>query len=217
MPAEEDRPTPPGAFQSFIDSVRVEAIERADAEAHRILTAADEQSRKTISDAKAEAERIVEAARADAARFETTARESLERAARDVLLEVEAAVVAQLRVALTREVTEVMCGQNLSDLIDKLVGNWHERDHAELEVLLSPADVETLESLSRDALARQLAAGVTVKGSSQVNSGLRIGVVDGHVHYDFTCETVAEWLSQFVAPRVRAVLREAAREAKTKT
>ncbi len=212
-----DQPEASSAFQSLIDSIREEAIARAEAEASRILTKAEERSRQAISEAHEEAGRITVAAREEAARFEASARDSLKRASRDVLLGVESALVAQLEAVLTREITESMRGEILSDILGRLIQNWRNDDAAELEALLSPADLEALESVARNGLAQQLLAGVTLKPSPSVSAGLRIGLRDGQVHYDFTAEALAEWLSRFVSPRLREILREAALGAEART
>lgn len=217
MSTESDQPETSSAFQALIDSIRKEAIEQAEAEAGRILTKADEQARQTTSEAKEEAVRITETAREEAAQFEASARESLKRASRDVLLGVEAALVAQLQVVLTHEATEAMRGDGLSGILENLAANWHNDQGAELEVLLSPADLEALEGVSQNGLAQKLLAGVVLKPSSNVSAGLRIGLRDGQVHYDFTAAALAEWLGQFVGPRLREILREAAVEAQVQT
>lgn len=210
MPIKSGQPEASGGFQSLIDSVREEAIARAEAEVSRILTKAEEQSRQAIAEAKEEAGRITAAAREQAGQFEASALESLTRASRDVILGVESALVAQLEVVLNREATKAMSSDVLSGILGKLAENWRNDDGAELEVLLSPADLEALEGVSRDGLAQQLLAGVALKPSPNVSAGLRIGLRDGHVHYDFTARTLADWLSQFVSPRLREVLRQAA-------
>lgn len=217
MSTKSGQPEASGSFQSLIDSVREEAIARAEAEMNRILTQAEEQSRQRIEEAKEEAGRIIAAASEEATQFEASARVSLKRASRDVLLGVESALIAQLEAVLTRETAEAMSGDVLSSILGKLADHWRKDDGAELEVLLSPADLEMLQRASHNGLAQQMLAGVALKPSPNVSAGLRIGFRDGLVHYDFTARALAEWLSQFVSPRLREILREAAVEVDSET
>lgn len=207
---------PASAFQPLIDLVRREAIVEAEAEAERILTNAQDQAAKIVASAKEEAGELLDEARQEARQFEDSARESLKRASRDVLLSVESALVAQLEAALARESAEAMQGEGLATILGKIAENWRKDDpDADLEALLSPDDLEALQAAAERGVARQLLAGVTLKPSPKVSAGVQIGRKDGSVHYDFTAQTLAEWLGRVTGPRLREILREAAEEAES--
>ena len=52
-------------------------------------------------------------------------------------------------------------------------------------------------------------SGVTLKASDQFDGGFRIAVKDGGVYYDFSSEAVADMLSNYLSPKVTALLKEA--------
>ena len=73
-------------LQHLIDRIRAEAIERAEAEAARILAQAREKAAAEVREAERRAREIIAKAERDAAVFAERAQRSLEQAARDLLI-----------------------------------------------------------------------------------------------------------------------------------
>lgn len=204
----------PSQFQGLIDTLRDEAVEKAEKESARIVTAAEKRAAKMLADARSEAEGIVTAATREAEQSENSGNDALQRASRDVLLSLESAITDQLDVVIQRETRAVLRGEALAVTVRTLVEKWsfEEDETPELEVLMNEADLSSLEEAGWHGLKEDLLEGVAFRPVPDIEAGLRIGQKDGSVHYDFTARTLAEWMSRFVTPRVRDMLREASAE-----
>lgn len=198
-------------FKALITSVRNEAVREAESEVERIHTKATEKARHLVKNAEHEAQQILDQAREEALQFQKASEDAVKRASRDVLIAMESAILAQLNAVLLRETREAMNGESLAGIIRTLVENWRqERPDEPLELLLSPANLRELEEVSWAGLKDEFRRGVTLRPVEGIDAGLRIGAVDGAGHYDFSSETMVAWLSRFIGPNLRAVLRESA-------
>ena len=197
-------------FQPLIDSIRREAIEQAEAETQRMLSKAQEQARTIIEEAEKESKEIENLAQTKASQFEKASRDSLKRASRDVLLGLESTLRAQLDEIIKHRAAEATRGEGLARIVNNLTTNWRGETGQELEALVNPADLDKFRDDALASLAEHLLAGVELKPSPRVSAGLHIGLKDGSSHYDFSAQTMAEWLGRSVSPRLREILSEAA-------
>jgi V/A-type H+-transporting ATPase subunit E len=104
-------------------------------------------------------------------------------------------------------VGEALSGDSLATVIEQLATNWRVDGDANLEVLISEENRERLESGSLAQLRDQLRDNVTLRPSPEVDAGIRIGLENGNVRYDFTAGGIAEMLSQYLSPRLAALMR----------
>jgi len=213
---DTDPVQPSRSFDALIDSVRQEAVEKAEEEATRIRAEADKQALHIISTAQASAKDMMDEARIESIRFEASAKGSLKRASRDLLISMESTLIAQLNALLIRDIRQVMSGDRLAEILGKLAENWRRDDQdVTLEALMSPTDIQDFREEAIGSLAKHL-QDIVIKPSPTVMGGLCIGIKDDHVHYEFTAETLANWLGQTVEPTLREILREAATETSNK-
>ena len=52
-------------------------------------------------------------------------------------------------------------------------------------------------------------SGVTLKANDNFDGGFRIAVNSGAVYYDYSAEAVTDMLSNYLSPKVTALLKEA--------
>ena len=58
-------------------------------------------------------------------------------------------------------------------------------------------------------LKAKMIGGVTLKANDNFDGGFRIAVNNGSVYYDYSAEAVTDMLSNYLSPRVTALLKEA--------
>lgn len=214
MATTTDSPSP-SQFQGLIDNLREKAVEESEAEAKRIVSAAERRAADTLAKAKREAEAIVSEAEALAEKREAAGHDALKRASRDVLLSLEAAITGRLDAVLKRETRAVVRGEVLAAMVRALVEKWSpDAGDGKLEILLSQDDLEALKEAGWQGLQEELLDGVVLRPVPGVEAGLRIGRENGTIHYDFSAEILAEWMGRFVTPPIRELLRQAAGEVK---
>ena len=77
-------------LQSLLDKINAEGVQKAEAEAARIIENAKKQAQEIRSEAEAQAAAAVKDAADQAAALETRAEAAIKQAARDVLLQLQA-------------------------------------------------------------------------------------------------------------------------------
>ena len=58
-------------------------------------------------------------------------------------------------------------------------------------------------------LNAKMLEGVTLKASDNFDGGFRIAVKDGGAYYDYSAEAVVNMLSNYLSPKVTALMKEA--------
>ena len=79
----------------------------------------------------------------------------------------------------------------------------------DIAVILNSADLEKLEGALLAELKAKMLGGVTLKANDSFDGGFRIAVNNGAVYYDYSAEAVTDMLSNYLSPKVTALLKEA--------
>jgi len=95
----------------------------------------------------------------------------------------------------------------LAETIVKLISSW-KGDISDLQVLLSEKDYKNVENVLRSKLADQIKKGFEVKASSHLDAGFLVSEKDGSAYHNFSAEGIAEVLSEYLNPRISALLNE---------
>lgn len=197
-------------LQELIDQIKKDGVAAAETEAASILQAAKAEAEAILSDARAEADKILLQARTENARLVKSGEDAIRQAGRNLLISFRESVARELTAIVRDNVTAVYSSDEFAQLILRAIEGWAGRpDAGDLTVILNSADLARLEeTLLADLKARML-NGVTLKASDHFDGGFRIAVKDGGVYYDFSTEAVVDMLSNYLSPKVTALLKEA--------
>ena len=184
-------------LQSLLDRIQSEGVAKAEARAAEIVAEAEKKAAGIVAEAEKRAAEIRAAAEADAATLQSRAEQSLQQAARDVRLQVGAAIQDTLERVLLKDVRAALADpaflQRYVEMAAKSVGGA-----AELRV---PEDqAEALSEYARSRLADEVGKGLKIAPDSDVTAGVRVLLDGGRVEHDFTDEAVMEALSRVVRP-----------------
>ena len=192
-------------MQQLLEKIQRDGVDKAKAEADKILEKANTQARQLLENAKNEAVRTVASARQEAEAFERRAEETIRQSARDTILTVEKAVGQLLGQLLVKDVncalgnTDLVAGLALEAVRAYLAGN-------------SAVEVAAANKLA-DALRAKLAAealnGVRVVTDEATGTGFRVRLANGRVEHEFTGAAVAETLARQLRPRLAALMKPA--------
>ncbi|AEH40367.1 two-sector ATPase, V(1) subunit E [Treponema paraluiscuniculi Cuniculi A] len=199
-------------LQDLVDRIKREAVASSEEQASRLLGESREEAERIVRAAREEAERIVRAAREEAERIESSSLAALSQASRNVLLSFQDSVTRSLRAIISMETAQAYDAGVLRELIPRVVSAWVQAEGDKLELILSPADLRTLEGVFCAALQEQLSAGVELRSDDCLTAGFRIVPAEGGSYYDFSAAAVAQLFSSYVSARVAEVLRSAAQE-----
>ena len=195
-------------LKELIERIKKEGVGEADKMAEQIQSKAKEQADEIIRAANDKAREIVEKAEADAKRFENAGKEAVRQAGRDIVLKTEAEIKKVFASILNRETQEALKPELLQQAIASLVEAWAKNKGESIEVQVSENDIKNLSSYLQDRLSDEIKKGVTVKPSTNVESGFHVSLKDGSAFYDFSDRGLTEYFLDYLNPQISDALRE---------
>ena len=197
-------------LNELIDRIKKEGLEAAEQEAARVRLQAEEQAARVIADAQARAEALLSRARTEAQRFEQTGREGVRQAGRDVVLNLRKELETLFSTILQSRVSGALQGDAVKEALAALFRNWRSDSQAGPEVLVPARTWDAMRDQLLAALADQIRGGLTIKPAGSVRGGFRVAEKDGRAYFDFTDESLSEFLMEHLNPRLAECLRERA-------
>lgn len=197
-------------LQELIEQIKKDGVASAEAEAEKIIAAAKAEAEKIVASAKAEASGILRDAKAETERMTKSGEDAIRQAGRNLLITFRESVGNELRAIVGEKVEAVYASDALAKMIEEIVVAWANKPEAEdLAVIVNEETRERLENALLSALKARMSDGVTLKTSEGLDKGFRIAVSEGSIYYDYSAEAVVEMLSNYLSPRVTALLKEA--------
>ncbi|MBN2600667.1 MAG: hypothetical protein JXR87_01595 [Candidatus Marinimicrobia bacterium] len=194
-------------LEHLIEKIKSDGIEEAKKAAAEIAKSAQKEADDIVKKAKAEAEKIITEAEKEAEKLQSNAESALKQASRDTVLVTKEKLLKLFDAAFKKELGERMSPEFLNELVIKIVDSWGK--DKELEVLVSDKDLKPLRELIFSKGRKELQDTVTIKVDKGISKGFRIGLKDNDVYYDFSDESVAEFLGEFLNPGIREILDKA--------
>ena len=197
-------------LQELIDQIKKDGVETAEAQAESILASAKAEAEKIIADAQAQADKILLDAKSENDRMVKSGEDSIRQAGRNLLISFRESVSRELSAIVGENVAGVYSSDAFSKLVVNAVESWAKKpDAEELSVILNGKDLESLEQTLLAELKARMLKGVTLKASDNFDGGFRIAEKDGQAYYDYSAEAVVDMLSNYLSPKVTAILKEA--------
>ena len=193
-------------LDQLIEKIKSEGIEQAEEKSGQILQNAKSEAEKIISAAKKESEKIISLAKEDAEKLQNSGKSALKQAERDAVLVTKEKLTKVLDSVFKQQVSAELKPELLVKLIEKMVENSD--DEAKMKVLVNQQDVAELEKLLVSSANKALANSVEIKVDRGVSKGFRIGKESENVYYDFTDESISEFLREFLNPSIKNMLSE---------
>ena len=187
-------------LQSLIEKINRDGVEKANAEAARIVSAAKEQAAALLKSAKDEAARLTADAAKKADESASHAQETMKQAARDAIKSVKDAVQQALEKLLTADVETA-----LSDpaTVTAVIGDA-------VREIVGKGEVSAGSKIA-SALKAQLAAkpNFTVVLDETLGAGFTVKLDEGRVEYDYTAATIAAELAKRLRPDLAKLMAKA--------
>lgn len=190
-------------LQQLLEKIQHDGVEKANAEAEKMLADAKAKAQAILDQAKSEAGRMKSDAERESASFEHRAEETIRQAARDTILKVEKAVSDLLDSLLLKEVNAAMDDPSLVPQLAAEAVRRYLDGKGGIEV----AAGEKLVDAIRAKLAASAASGVTVVMDETLGSGFSVRISGGRVEHAFTGAAVADALAKQLRPRLAALLK----------
>lgn len=194
-------------LEHLIEKIKSDGIEEAKKSAAEITKKARKEADEIIRNAEDQAEKIIAAAQKEAEKLQSNAEAALKQASRDTVLVTREKLQKLFDTAFKKELGATLSPEFVRELIIKIVESWGAGK--ELEALVSEKDLQKLQELLFKKAREELKETVTIKVDKGISNGFRIGLKDEAVYYDFTDESIAEFLAEFLNPRIREILNKA--------
>ena len=197
-------------LQAIIDQIKKDGVESAEAQAAAIISSAKDEAQKIISDAQAQAEKMLLNAKNENDRMVKSSEDAIRQAGRNLLISFRESVTRELKAIVGENVNSAYSSESFVQLVVKVVEGWAGKPDAEdVSVVLNSNDLKSLEDSLLAELKAKALNGVTLKASDNFDGGFRIAVKDGAAYYDYSAGAVVEMLSNYLSPKVAALMKEA--------
>ena len=115
-----------------------------------------------------------------------------------------------LKAIVSDNVNAVYSSDAFAKLIVSTVESWSAKPESEdISVILNSSDLAKLEEALLAELKAKMLTGVTLKANDNVDGGFRIAVNGDGAYYDYSKEAVTDMLSNYLSPKITALLKEA--------
>ena len=197
-------------LQGLLDRIRTEGLEKADAEAKKIIQAANEKAEQIKSAAEAEAAKYLDAAKQEAAKLEQRSVSAIQQAARDIVLTVGDAVQQAFETLTNKKLSDALSGEQFSRLVREIILAYtKEDDPGGVEVLLSQKQQEQVVNYLHKTMDAELRKGITVQSSRGVISGFSVVLRDEGIEHDFRGETLTAAFLELLRPQLGEMVQKA--------
>jgi len=191
-------------LDSLLEKIKKDGIEEAEREKEKIIAEAKANANSIIEKAKKEAEKIIENANTESEKLYKNAESSIKQAARDTILSTREKIMELFGKTLQREISSSLKPDLISSIIIKIVESWV-KDQS-IDVIVSQDEAKKIRDLVTLKIKKDLKNTVTIKPDPTITAGFKIGIKGENLYYDFTDETLAEILKNYLTPTVRELL-----------
>ncbi len=197
-------------LQELIEQIKKDGVEAAEAQAEAILLSAKAEAERIVSEAQAQADKIMADAKSENAKTVKSGEDAIRQAGRNLLISFRESVAKELKVIAGESVNAVYSSDAFAALVISAVEGWAARPDADdITVIMNGDDLAKLEETVLGQLKAKMLSGVTLRANDNFDGGFRIAVNNGAVYYDYSAEAVTDMLSNYLSPRVTALLKEA--------
>ncbi|MFH1753601.1 MAG: hypothetical protein ABH875_05405 [Candidatus Omnitrophota bacterium] len=193
-------------LNKLIEKIKRDGVEQAERDAADIIKGAEVKAKGIIADANNRGADIVEKAEARARDFKAASEKALGQAARDVLLSLRERVVEFFDRIVKAKVKEELSDDILKEVIVKAVENFGKGCDLDIEIVVSEKEREKLKKRLFADFSKEAKERFTLKGSSGIERGFRIGEKDKDSYVDFTDEAITGALKKYLNPKLVEIL-----------
>lgn len=190
--------------QDLLKKIKDDGIEAARKEAQAIIDEAGSKAEALVAQAERRSAEIEAAAKARIEGMEKASRLALIHASRDSLLGLKEKVGLFAKDLVRSAVKETFDAEFLKSFLPSVLVELAKGTDSDLDVLVSPRQLQDFDAAFAGRLAKELSVGVTFKPFTAIDAGFRVASEGGTAHYDFSAEAI----SSILASRVNATLAE---------
>ncbi|MFA6815462.1 MAG: hypothetical protein WCS73_04120 [Lentisphaeria bacterium] len=195
-------------LQALLDKINEDGLKKTETERDALLSQARVEAAALIKDAKKKSADIIKTAKSEAELLAEKANQALRQASRDMLLglrsELEKRVSGAVKVLLQENIDTAGWASLLSSVCTAYLKQDGNED--DLTVLVPEKQLDEIEKMVRQSLAKDLQAHCELAPSAKLSSGFRVEIKGSDVMYDFSDKALMGAIAEFVSPHIAAII-----------
>lgn len=197
--------------QELIDKIKFEGVEPAKKQAQEIENDAKLKADQIIKQAKEQADKILADAQQEAKKTEESTRMALKQASRDTILSLRKEIESILGKIISLQVSESLTADQMGSILTAVIQESLKdtKSEADITVAVNKNDLKKLEESVAAKLQKQLKGSVKFQASDDINKGFTVSYDDGKSCFDFTDESLAKYLGNFLNAQISSLTSEA--------
>lgn len=196
--------------QELIDKIKNEGVQAADQKAKEIEDQANKKAEEILANANREAEQIIVNAKEEVKKMQESTHMALRQSSRDTLLSLRKEIENTLHKIINNEVSDALTSDTLAEIIAAVAkGQSDGKSSDDIIVSLNNKDQEKLKSGFMSKLQKQVKQSIKIQSSDDIGKGFTISFDSGKSSFDFTDESLAEYLGTFLNAQVADLVGEA--------
>lgn len=187
-------------IQELAEKLLKDGVEKGNAEAEKIIAAANEKAAQIIADAKAKAEEIEQLAQKNAKSLENNTKGEIKMYAAQTLNALKSEVANVVGDKIVKEAAAEIAGSKdfMNEFILKLAEKWGSGE----EIVVSAADAASLKALFAQKAKALLDNGVKIEEVNGQKSLFTIQPADGSYKVNFGEAEFEEFFKSFLRPQL---------------
>lgn len=194
-------------IKDLIEKINQEGVEAAQKKAQEIEDRAKQQADEILRNAKKESEKLIADTKLTLKRMEEKEKALLAQAGRDLLLSLKKEVNALLSRIVVSDLRQSLAPDALAKIILELIKGYSAEN---IVVSIRKEDLDVLEKEFLSKLKEEAKKGITLKPSEDIRAGFTISFDAGKSCYDFSDKALAEYIGEYLKPKLNELLKEAA-------
>jgi V/A-type H+/Na+-transporting ATPase subunit E len=193
-------------LQEMLQKIYAEGVDKAKAEADKIIEVARQEADKLKSDAQHDADRIIKEAKQKAAELDKNINSDLKMAAQQAMSALKQNIINSVLVKAVEANTDKAMQETgfLQKLILEVLGKWSPDSSV---VLTVPENKQIeLEAFFKDSVKGVFSGTLKVDFSPVMKSGITIAPADGTFKLNFTDEDFANFFKSYLRPKAAQIL-----------
>jgi V/A-type H+/Na+-transporting ATPase subunit E len=198
-------------LQHLIERIRKEGVESGEKAADSLVAEAKKKAAGIVADAQKQAKEMVEKAEKDSEAFAARGKQTLQQAARDLLISIGGSVGDVVGGIVNEKLDTALSPDIMGQMLVKLAEAYGTGgDSGGIVAMLGEADAAAVKAYIAKEYQDKLAAGIQIESAKGIFKGFRVGVKGEQVFHDFSADAIAESLASFLRPELADIVKKAA-------
>lgn len=193
-------------IKDLIEKINQEGIEAAQKKAQEIEGKARQEAEEILKNAKKESEKLISDAKTAIERMDAKEKTLLAQAGRDFLLSLKKEVNSLLSRIIVSDLRQALSADYLAKIVVELAKGSSAQN---IVISLKKEDCDALEKGFLAKLKEETRKGITLKPSEDIRAGFIISFDAGKSCYDFSDKALAEYIGEYLKPKLSGLLKEA--------